>query len=124
MKKEPKHAQELRRIGAAETFIDARLALGRVAFSLADLVKESGLSAIAAKRQLSRLVGKVVRVSPRQPFFLIVGPEHRSMGAPICGQFVWFKSASLAGDTSDDRPSLPGNKSGAHSSQVFRQARD
>jgi len=82
MTKEPKHAQELRRVGAAETFIDARLALGRVAFSLADLVKESGLSAIAAKRQLSRLVGKVVRVSPRQPFFLIVGPEHRSMGAP------------------------------------------
>ncbi|MCW5557082.1 MAG: hypothetical protein KIT22_04495 [Verrucomicrobiae bacterium] len=37
---------------------------------------------IAAKRQLSRLQGKVVRVSPRQPFYLIVGPEHRSMGAP------------------------------------------
>ncbi len=87
MKKEPKHAQELRRIGAAETFIDARLALGRVAFSLADLVKESGLSAIAAKRQLSRLVGKVVRVSPRQPFFLIVGPEHRNMGAPPA---IWW----------------------------------
>jgi len=34
MKKEPKYAQELRRIGAAEVFIDARLALGRVAFSL------------------------------------------------------------------------------------------
>lgn len=87
MKIKPKHAQELRRIGAAETFIDARLALGRVAFSLADLVKESGLSAIAAKRQLSRLVGKVVRVSPRQPFFLIVGPEHRSMGAPPA---IWW----------------------------------
>jgi hypothetical protein len=87
MEKEPKHAQELRRIGAAETFIDARLALGRVAFSLADLVKESGLSAIAAKRQLSRLVGKVVRVSPRQPFFLIVGPEHRNMGAPPA---IWW----------------------------------
>jgi AbiEi antitoxin C-terminal domain len=82
MKREPKQSQELRRIGAAEAFIDARLALGRVAFSLADLVKESGLSAIAAKRQVSRLAGKVVRVSPRQPFFLIVGPEHRSMGAP------------------------------------------
>ena len=87
MKKEPKHAQELRRIGAAETFIDARLVLGRVAFSLADLVKESGLSAIAAQRQLSRLVGKVVRVSPRQPFFLIVGSEHRGMGAPPA---IWW----------------------------------
>ncbi len=82
MIKTPKQSQELRRIGAAEAFIDARLALGRVAFSLADLVKESGLSAIAAKRQVSRLAGKVVRISPRQPFFLIVEPEHRAMGAP------------------------------------------
>lgn len=29
-----------------------------------------------------RLRGKVTRVSPRQPFFLIVGPEHRNMGGP------------------------------------------
>ena len=57
------------------------LALGRVAFSLDDLQKESGLSVIAAKFQLLRLRGKVIRVSRRQPFFLIVGPEHRSMGA-------------------------------------------
>ena len=58
------------------------MALGRVAFSLEELTKESGLSAIAAKFQLLRLRGKVVRVSPRQPFYLIVSPEHRSMGAP------------------------------------------
>ncbi len=82
MTKQTKSAQELRRIGAAEAFCDSRLALGRVTLSLSDLTKESGLSAIAAKRQLSRLRGKVVRISPRQPFFLIVGPEHRSMGAP------------------------------------------
>jgi hypothetical protein len=87
MKKEPKHSQELRRIGAAEAFIDARMALGRVAFSLADLTKETGLSAIAAKRQLSRLGDKVVRVSPRQAFFLIVGPEHRAMDAPPA---IWW----------------------------------
>src|SRR5438093_254301 len=77
-----KSASIFRRIGAAEAFCDARLALGRVTHSLTDLVKESGLSAIAAKRQFSRLRGKVVRISPRQPFFLIVSPEHRSMGAP------------------------------------------
>src|ERR1700730_5610897 len=87
MKYKPRHAQTLRRIGAAEAFIDARMALGRVAFSLADLVKESGLSAVAARFQLLRLRGKVVRVSPRQPFFLIVGPEHRSMGAPPA---IWW----------------------------------
>lgn len=71
-----------RLIGAAEAFIDARMGLGRVAFSLEELTKESGLSAIAAKFQLLRLRGKVVRVSPRQPFYLIVSPEHRDMGAP------------------------------------------
>jgi hypothetical protein len=87
MKNKPKHDQEPRLIGAAEAFTDARMALGRVGFSLADLMKESGLSAIAAKRQLSRLRGKVVRVSPRQPFFLIVGPEHRTMGAPPA---IWW----------------------------------
>ena len=87
MKNQPKRAQKLRRIGAAEAFMDARTALGHVSFSLADLVKESGLSAIAAKRQLSRLRGKVVRVSPRQPFFLIVSPEHRTVGAPPA---IWW----------------------------------
>jgi hypothetical protein len=44
-----KGAPKLRRIGAAKAFCDARLDLGRVTLSLADLVKESGLSAIAAK---------------------------------------------------------------------------
>ena len=82
MKKRPKHAKKLRRIGVAEDFIDAQMALGRAAFSLADLMKASGLSAIAAKRQLARLSRQVIRVSPRQPFYLIVGPEHRAMGAP------------------------------------------
>ncbi|MGH7941796.1 MAG: type IV toxin-antitoxin system AbiEi family antitoxin domain-containing protein [Limisphaerales bacterium] len=80
--KTPKKRQETRLIGAAETFIEGRMGLGRVAFSLDELVKESGLSAIAAKFQLLRLRSKVVRISPRQSFFLIVGPEHRSMGAP------------------------------------------
>jgi hypothetical protein len=80
--KKPKRSHGNRMIGAAEAFIETRLALGHVAFSLEDLIKESGLSAIAAKFQLLRLGGKVARVSPRQPFFLIVSPEHRSMGAP------------------------------------------
>ena len=75
-------AESPRRTGAAEAFIQSRMALGRVAFALSDLMKESGLSEIAAKRQLSRLRDKVVRISARQPFFLIVAPEHRSFGAP------------------------------------------
>ena len=63
------------------------MALGRVAFPLSDLVRESGLSTIAARFQLLRLGSKVVRVSPRQPFFLIVGPEHRNLGAPPA---IWW----------------------------------
>jgi hypothetical protein len=95
MKNRTKSASKARRIGAAEALCDARLALGRVTIVLKDLVKETGLSAIAAKRQLSRLRGKIVRLSPRQPFYLIVSPEHRSMGAPpatwwLQDYFTWL----------------------------------
>jgi hypothetical protein len=79
--------ESYRNVGAAEAFIDKRLALGRVAFSLRELIEESELSAIAAKNQLRRLSGKTIRVSPRQPFFLIVSPEHRTMGAPPA---IWW----------------------------------
>ncbi|MEI8064758.1 MAG: hypothetical protein WCH84_11925, partial [Verrucomicrobiota bacterium] len=68
--------------GAASAFIEQRLALGRVAFPLADLVKETRLSVTAARNQLLRLENRVTRVSPRQQFFLIVSPEHRAVGAP------------------------------------------
>jgi hypothetical protein len=76
-----------RNVGAAGAFIDKRLALGRIAFSLHEFIEESELSAIAAKNQLRRLSGKVIRVSPRQPLFLITSPEHRSMGAPPA---IWW----------------------------------
>jgi hypothetical protein len=71
-----------RRIGAVATFIDAQLAGGRVAFSLSQLVKETGLTVAAAKSQLRRLGPRVVRVSRVQQFFLIVSPEHYSRGSP------------------------------------------
>ena len=77
-----KSNQEPRRIGAAQGFCDVRLSLGHVTLALDDLAEQTGLSAIAAKRQLSRLGDTVVRVSPRQAFYLIVGPEHRRMGGP------------------------------------------
>jgi hypothetical protein len=95
MIKNPRRVHVPRQIGAAEAFIEARMALGHAAFSLVDLTIKTGLSEIAAKRQLSRLRDKVVRVSPRQPFFLIVGPEHRAMGAPpanwwLQDYFTWL----------------------------------
>ena len=68
--------------GSADAFMDQRLASGRVAFPLADLVKETGLSVTAARNQLLRLRNRVTRVSPRHQFFLIVSPEHRAVGAP------------------------------------------
>jgi AbiEi antitoxin C-terminal domain len=76
-----------RLFGAADAFIDQRLALGRVAFPLADLIKETGLSVTAARNQLLRLGKRVTRVSPRHQFFLIVSPEHRAVGAP---PVVWW----------------------------------
>lgn len=80
-------AQMPRKNGAAEAFIDKQLAWGRVAFSLNEFIKESELSVIAAKNQLRRLSGKIARVSPRQPFFLIISPEHHTMGAPPA---IWW----------------------------------
>lgn len=85
-----------RRFGAADSFVEQRLALGRVAFSGAELIKATGLSATAAKFQLLRLGKRIVRVSPRQSFFLIVSPEHRAVGAPplawwLHDYFQWLK---------------------------------
>ena len=75
--------------------MDARLAAGHIAFPLSALIEEAGLSATAAKNQLLRLGNKVARVSPMQQFFLIVGPEHRAMGAPpiawwLDDYFAWL----------------------------------
>jgi len=80
--KDPSASSGIRRNGAAAQFLEDQLALGRVAFPLEELVTATGLSRIAAKFQLLRLGPRVVRVSPRQSFFLIVGPEHRILGAP------------------------------------------
>jgi hypothetical protein len=71
-----------RRVGAVSAFADTRLANGHVAFSMAQLVKETGLTVSAAKSQLRRLGKKVVRVSKAHQFFLIVSPEHFSRGSP------------------------------------------
>lgn len=70
------------RSGAAAEFVENRLAEGSVSFILRELVDSSGLSTVAANNQLLRLKHRVVRVSRPQPFFLIVPPQHRPMGAP------------------------------------------
>jgi AbiEi antitoxin C-terminal domain len=67
---------------AAQAFIDAKLAAGQAAFALSDFVKETGLSLTAARFRLLRLGDRVVRPTRKHQFFLIVGPEHRAMGAP------------------------------------------
>jgi hypothetical protein len=68
--------------GAAARFVAERLTRGEVGFSLAELERDTGLSRIAARHQLLRLGGRVRRVAPRQPFFLVVDEAHRPMGAP------------------------------------------
>lgn len=70
------------RTGAAQDFIDERLSRGFVSFSLQEIVTGTGLSVVAARNQLLRLKEAVVRVSPRQQYFLIVQPQHRILGAP------------------------------------------
>jgi hypothetical protein len=71
-----------RRTGAVAAFVDASLETGRIAFDFTELLDKTGLSRIAAKNQLQRLRGRVVRVSRHQAFFLIVESQHRPMGAP------------------------------------------
>lgn len=68
--------------GAALDFIEHKLEQGIVSFSLDELTTDTGLSVVAARNQLLRLAGKVVRVTPRQQYFLIVRPDHRVFGAP------------------------------------------
>lgn len=90
-----RNAPNGRQRGAAELFVERMLGVGRVGFSLEELCAASGLSATAARFQLLRLREKVVRVSPRQRFYLIVTPEHRGVGAPPPGwwledYFAWL----------------------------------
>ena len=75
-------AVKKRRRGAAAEFVEDRLARGFVSFTLSELIEATGLSMIAANNQLRRLRGQVARVCRPQPFFLIVGPQHRLIGAP------------------------------------------
>ncbi len=77
-----------RNANAAQRFVVAQKAVGQVGFTMAQITKDTGLSIIAARAQLkrlnrpNRLGGHVVRVSPRQDFFLIVGDDQLIMGAP------------------------------------------
>lgn len=80
---------------ASEKYIEGKLAVGMVSFSMTDLKKSTGLSEIAARNQLQRLGDSVIRVTPRQAFLLIVTPEHRAFGAPpvelwLDDYFTWL----------------------------------
>jgi len=66
----------------ARDFVEDRLAEGRAAFAIEELLDETGLSLVAANNQLRRLGDRVRRVSRPQSFFLIVDPPHRAIGAP------------------------------------------
>ena len=69
-----KHAAILsskRAHGVAEAFVDKCVAYGRHGLSLAEVVRETGLSERSAKDQMRRLGRKTMRVARWQPFFLI-----------------------------------------------------
>lgn len=82
MKNKPETRSSAPNEGAATRFVESLLRQGQVTFNLGDLVERSGLSRIAARHQLLRLGNRVVRVAPRQEFFLVVSPEHQIIGAP------------------------------------------
>ncbi len=67
---------------AVAKFVEDRLAAGGVTFTLRELIDSTGLSVVAANGQIRRLGHRIARVSRPQPFFLIVAPQHRAMGAP------------------------------------------
>lgn len=81
--------------GAAAAFVIDLRKRGRIGFCLEELMAATGLSELAARRQLTRLFPEVVRVTPRQEFFLIVDPEHQTLGAPppswwLDAYFAWL----------------------------------
>jgi len=67
--------------GVAEAFVGERVASGNYGFSLADLVRETGLSDRNAKNQLRRLRGRTSKVARWQPFFLVNDPADKASGA-------------------------------------------
>lgn len=82
--------------GVTAQFIESRLAVGQVAFALEELLTDTGLSLIAARNQLLRLGSRVRRVMARQPFYIIVSPEHQAIGAPppswwLDAYFQWMQ---------------------------------
>ncbi|MGD0815682.1 MAG: type IV toxin-antitoxin system AbiEi family antitoxin [Verrucomicrobiota bacterium] len=75
-------ASNRRRVGAAAAFLESVLAKGIVGFQLAQLIKETGLSELAARNQLLRLRPAVTRIARMHAFYLIVAPDQRVIGTP------------------------------------------
>lgn len=85
----------IRQPKAAANFLDSLLKVGRVGFSFEQLMKETGLSAGAAKSQLHRLGKRVAWVPSARSFYLNVTPEHQAQGAPpvewwLGDYFAWL----------------------------------
>jgi len=84
-----------KKYGTTKNFIESKLANGLVSFSHSELMDSVGLSSIAAYWQIRRQKDYVIKITSRQPFYLIVQPEHRIIGAPpvewwIDDYFVWL----------------------------------
>jgi len=89
-------ASPKRAFGAAENFVDQCIASGRYGFSLAEVVRETGLSERNAKDQLRRLRRRTTRVARWQPYFLIKASAVDAVaGAPpydrwLDDYFLWL----------------------------------
>jgi len=68
--------------GLVARLLDQLQTQGRLVASVEELVKLSGLTLTAVRRQLEHLAPRVVRLPGRPSACLVVGPEHRVRGAP------------------------------------------
>ncbi len=71
-------------VGVVDRFIDDVQSSGRLTFSLYEIegaIPTEGRALEAALRRRAK-AGLIARIAPRTGFFVIVPPEHRSMGCP------------------------------------------
>jgi predicted transcriptional regulator of viral defense system len=68
--------------GRVARLLEERQARGKLVCELDAVAREEDLSRLAARRQLERLVPKVIRLPGRPSLFLTVPPEDRPRGAP------------------------------------------
>lgn len=77
-----------RKASTPATFLEALQASGRYTFSRTEALKALGISRVALKHALWRLVRAGRVAAPRRGFYVIVAPEYRAAGCPPADWFI------------------------------------